>query len=253
MGARTPTSVRPAAAFGQGQAPPPSRPRAALYLLPDDHEQAKAALASLEGFTHAQGYAIVGRYLEPPEGGRPRQKLGRLVQRARTKAFDVVCVLRLDDLASTRVAAVGIALQLAEAGARVVSANEPELAFEGPAVRWIADGERRRSKNVADALKARRARGERVGEIPFGFRLAVDCVHQEPDELEQAVIKEVVALSQTDASFSSIARTLTSRGYRSRAGTPFTHRQIARMLGGAQVAVSAHGEDSFRSGAGPGS
>jgi hypothetical protein len=39
-----------------------------------------------------------------------------------------------------------------------------------------------------------------------------------------------VELSQSDASFSSIARKLTEQGFRSRAGTPFSHNQISRML-----------------------
>jgi len=40
------------------------------------------------------------------------------------------------------------------------------------------------------ALGAKKARGERVGEIPYGYRLATDGVHLEPDQAEQAVIAE---------------------------------------------------------------
>jgi DNA invertase Pin-like site-specific DNA recombinase len=173
---------------------------------------------------------VAGRYLEPPDGGRSRAKLKRLLRRARTKVFEAVCVLRLDDLAASRPGAARVAWELDEVGVRVVSTSEPQLDLRAPALRWIAEDQPRRSQRVKDALQAKRARGKRMGAVPRGFRLALDGVRQEPDETEQTVIKQAVALSKSGASLSSIARRLTEQGYRSRNGTPFSHNQISRML-----------------------
>ncbi len=49
-----------------------------------------------------------------------------------------------------------------------------------------AIGERTR-----DALGHKRSKGERVGNIPFGLRLAGDGEHLEPDPTEQAALAEI--------------------------------------------------------------
>ena len=74
------------------------------------------------------------------------------------------------------------------------------------------------------ALDHKRQKGERIGNLPYGKTLAPDDVHLVPYPPEQAVIA-ARRLRQRGLSHKKIAKGLTTRGYSSRAGTPFSHRK----------------------------
>ena len=76
-----------------------------------------------------------------------------------------------------------------------------------------AIGERTR-----DALSHKRRQGERVGNIAFGFRLAGDGQHLEPDPAEQEALAEIRRLRHEGATLRGIAATLNHRAYRTRRG-----------------------------------
>lgn len=80
------------------------------------------------------------------------------------------------------------------------------------------------------ALAVKKARGERVGEIPFGHRLAADGVHIEHDDAEQAVLVVVRELRDKGASVRAIAADLGTRGIAGRTGRPLSHTQVHRLL-----------------------
>src|SRR6204780_5402691 len=63
-----------------------------------------------------------------------------------------------------------------------------------------AIGERTR-----DALRHKRSQGERVGNIAFGYRLAGDGQHLEPDPAEQGVLMEIRRLRHAGATLRGIA------------------------------------------------
>jgi site-specific DNA recombinase len=88
-----------------------------------------------------------------------------------------------------------------------------------------AIGERTR-----DALGHKRSKGERVGNIPFGSRLASDGEHLEPDPTEQAALAEIRHLRTEGAAMRKIAATLNERDYRTRRGTPWRLESVARVL-----------------------
>ncbi len=71
------------------------------------------------------------------------------------------------------------------------------------------------------ALGVKKARGERVGEVAYGFRVAVDGVRLEHDEAEQGVLAVVRELRAAGLSQRAIASALTERGLLSRSGKPF--------------------------------
>src|ERR1700691_4571542 len=66
-----------------------------------------------------------------------------------------------------------------------------------------AIGERTR-----DALRHKRSQGERVGNIAFGFRLAGDGQHVEPDPTEQGALAEIRRLRREGTTLRGIASTL---------------------------------------------
>jgi DNA invertase Pin-like site-specific DNA recombinase len=81
-----------------------------------------------------------------------------------------------------------------------------------------------------EALAAKKSRGERVGAVPYGFRLAEDGLHLEACAPEQDVIDTVRALSAEGLSQRAIVASLAARGVVGRTGAPLQQTQVARML-----------------------
>jgi DNA invertase Pin-like site-specific DNA recombinase len=81
-----------------------------------------------------------------------------------------------------------------------------------------------------EALAAKKARGERVGAVPYGFRVAADGVHLEADAAEQAIVARVRELSSEGLSQRAIVAHLASHGVVGRTGAPLQQTQIARMI-----------------------
>src|SRR3984885_12695542 len=77
-----------------------------------------------------------------------------------------------------------------------------------------AIGERTR-----DALRHKRGKGERVGNVGFGYRLSADGVHVEPDPTEQASLAAIRKLRLGGHSLRAIAGALNNSGHRTRRGT----------------------------------
>lgn len=87
-----------------------------------------------------------------------------------------------------------------------------------------AIGERTR-----DAMRHKRTNGERVGNIAFGYRLAPDGVHVEPEPAEQAMIAAIGELRANGRSLRRIAMDLNGRGWRTRKGSEWRLESVARV------------------------
>jgi site-specific DNA recombinase len=88
-----------------------------------------------------------------------------------------------------------------------------------------AIGERTR-----DALSHKRGKGERVGNLAFGYRLADDGQHLEPDPAEQDALTEIRRLRRDGLALRGIAAALNHRAYRTRRGTAWRLESVARVL-----------------------
>jgi DNA invertase Pin-like site-specific DNA recombinase len=77
-----------------------------------------------------------------------------------------------------------------------------------------AIGERTR-----DAMHHKRANGERVGTIRFGYRMAEDGLHLEEDPAEQDILARMQALKATGHTTRQIAAELNRQGFTTRRGT----------------------------------
>jgi DNA invertase Pin-like site-specific DNA recombinase len=97
-----------------------------------------------------------------------------------------------------------------------------------------AIGERTR-----DAMRHKRSNGERVGNIAYGFRLAADGRHLEPDPGEQKVLAEIRRLRQDGATLRGIAAALNHRALQTRRGTAWRLESVARALKADPLAKSA--------------
>lgn len=83
---------------------------------------------------------------------------------------------------------------------------------------------------IRASLAEKKARGQRIGNLPYGFKLAADGIHTEPDDGEQAVIATVRALSVEGRSQRAIVADLAARGVRGRTGAPLGQTQVAKIL-----------------------
>lgn len=83
---------------------------------------------------------------------------------------------------------------------------------------------------VRAALAEKRARGERVGTVPYGYRLAADGLHVEPHDAEQKVVATVRRLSSEGLSQRAIVARLASSGVVGRTGAPLRQTQIVNIL-----------------------
>src|ERR1019366_2594063 len=92
--------------------------------------------------------------------------------------------------------------------------------------RWEREaiGERTR-----DAMRHKKAKLEFNGNVPYGFRLAADQCHVEPEPGEQAIRTKILEARKRGKSLLVIAEQTNKRGLRTRAGSPWRHEYVARV------------------------
>jgi DNA invertase Pin-like site-specific DNA recombinase len=88
------------------------------------------------------------------------------------------------------------------------------------------------SERTKSALQHKKAKGERVGSVAYGYRLDSDGVTLIEDEDEQLVIAAVHGYRDAGVSLRTIVTRLDEQGYRSRSGKPFQLTQVARIANG---------------------
>ena len=88
-----------------------------------------------------------------------------------------------------------------------------------------AIGERTR-----DAMQHKRTQGERVGNIGYGFRLAADGAHVEPEPAEQAIAATIRTLHGRHRTLREIAAELNGRGLRTRRDSEWRHEYVRRVI-----------------------
>jgi hypothetical protein len=92
-------------------------------------------------------------------------------------------------------------------------------------------------EQTRDALSHKRRNGERVGNIAYGFCLASDGAHVEPDSREQAILARIHELPPT-YSLRRIATLLNQDGNRTRSGTPWRIESAAGVINGVKDGVT---------------
>jgi len=141
----------------------------------------------------------------------------------------VLLVAKQDRLARDLVVAAMIERLVERNGGRILSADGigagdgPESALLRAMVRAFAEYERAliRARTSA-ALQAKRARGERAGQIPWGRTLV-------PDLAEQESIRVATGLRAAGMAFGKIAEALTAGGHQPR-GRYWHPQTVARMV-----------------------
>jgi DNA invertase Pin-like site-specific DNA recombinase len=175
---------------------------------------------------------------------------------------DVLLVAKRDRLARSMFAVMVIEQDIEKHGARIVSAagegtdnDNPDSVFFRGIIDLAAQYERSigraRTKN---ALAAKRAKGDRSGELPFGFQLAADAdrvhargchthgisvascpcggrvVQLEPAPIEQRIVARIDELHAEGYTVRQIADDLNRHGWTTRKGTAWRFEYVARTL-----------------------
>ena len=123
-------------------------------------------------------------------------------------------------------------------GARVVSAAGEGTDDDGPTsilMRQIVDCFAQYERAIIRArtraaMAAAKSRGQRVGRIPFGQRLAVDGIHLEPHPEEQAILREIHWWRARGQALITIAEQLNARGLRNRQGREWRPSFVGQLL-----------------------
>ena len=166
-----------------------------------------------------------------------RPGMARLLAMVDSKAVDVVIIAKLDrltrsvkDLAELleRFTRRGVSLvSVAESLDTGTAAGRLVLNIMTAVSQWEREaiGERTR-----DAMGHKKANGERVGTIPFGFRMADDGSSLEEDPSEQDILGRIPGLKAAGHTLREIADELNRQGYTTRRGTAWRFQYVAAVL-----------------------
>ena len=85
-------------------------------------------------------------------------------------------------------------------------------------------------ERTRDALAAKKARGERIGQIPYGYKLAADGIHLEKHAHETACVAIMIEKRNRGLSLRKLAAELNDQGWRNKSGKPWVASQVYNTL-----------------------
>jgi len=176
-----------------------------------------------------------GKMLASREGGL---QLNNLI---RTKQVQSVIMLKLDrgfrnagDCLNTveQWERKGISLHVIDLGGNAIDTTSAAGRFMLVVLAGAAEMERNLTRErTKSALAIKRANGQRVGSIPYGFDLADDEMTLVGNPSEQAIIEEIHAMRTRGMKLKQIATELSKQSIPTKTGnTHWAHQAIARIL-----------------------
>lgn len=226
------------------------------YIRVSTREQSlgpEAQRAALAAYAEREGVRLVAVFEDAGVSGTTRFEdrpgLVEAFRALREHGAGILLVAKRDRLARDRVEMGFLErVALVDFGARVLSADGgngdalPDRASR-LAQDFMSEVERERiAERTRAALRVKRDRGELVGSVPVGFRLAPDGVHLLPDVAESGAVARIVALRGQGFTLSGIAATLNRERVPAR-GARWYPMTVSRVLqrraeGGSRVAVA---------------
>ncbi len=222
------------------------------YIRCSTHEQADSGLGLEAQAERIRAYATLkGLNLSEiitdagVSGGKPlaKRKGGqRLLDALRKREANAVLVLKLDrgfrnagDCLNTVEAwdHAGVALHILDMGGNAIDTTSAAGRFMLVVLAGAAEMERNLTRErTKSAMAVKRANGERIGSVPYGFDLADDGVTLIENPTEQAVIRDIKAMRAQGRFYRQIADALTDRGIPTKTGksSRWVHQTVARIL-----------------------
>ena len=103
--------------------------------------------------------------------------------------------------------------------------------LENTIMRAVCQWERKAiEERTREALRHKRNKGERVGNIEYGYRLSADGKHLELDLKEQAALKTIHELRTERLPLRRIAAILNRNGHRTRRGSVWRLGSVVRVF-----------------------
>jgi site-specific DNA recombinase len=198
----------------------------------------EAQTAKVKAMAVVQGVELTEVIIDAGESAKSLRRPGmdRLLSMVDAGTVDTVIIAKLDRLTRSVADLAELLKRFERRGVSLVSVAD-SLDTRSAAGRLVlnimvsvsqwereAIGERTR-----DAMRHKRANGERVGTVPFGFRTAADGVLLEVDPAEQSVLYRVRQLKAAGFTLRTIAAELNGEGLVTRRGTPWRHQYVAAV------------------------
>ena len=198
------------------------------------------AYATLKGLTLVEIVMDAG-----VSGGKPlasREGGSRLLELLRKRQADNVVMLKLDRVfrdARDCLTIVeqwqkkGIALHIIDLGGNATDTTSAAGRFMLVVLAGAAEMERNLTRErTRAAMAVKRANGQRVGSVPYGFDLGEDGSTLVPNAREGGIIRDIRAMRDSGKTLKAIAETLTDRGVPTKTGRSmqWTHTAVARIL-----------------------
>ena len=194
-----------------------------------------------------KGIELVDLIIDAGESAKSLNRAGmtQLLALVDARAVDVVIIAKLDRLTRSVKDLAELLERFTRRGVSLVSVAD-SLDTQSAAGRLVlnimvsvsqwereAIGERTR-----DAMRHKRSCGERVGTVPFGYRVAGDGLHLEVEPGEQAVAVQVWAMKAAGLTLRRITAELNRRGLTTRHGTAWRFQYVAQVVRASQSECS---------------
>jgi len=217
--------------------------KAYAYIRVSTEEQATdgvsldAQKAKVAAWADLNGYELAGIFMDAGISGTKADRPGLAAALAAVGKGDALVVYSLSRLSRSTKHTIEISERLDKAGADLVSISEKidtttaagKMVFRMLAV--MAEFERDQlAERTTTAMQHKKAKGERVGAVPYGKALAGDGVALVDVPAEQEVIAEARKLKAAGLSLRKIAAVLAEKGFKARNGKVFAATQIQRMV-----------------------
>ncbi len=224
--------------------PKPGDPKKAIaYIRCSTHRQElspEAQRAAITAWAERDGIEVVSWHEDlGVSGGSPIDKRPGLLaalDAVKSEGAGLLVVAKRDRLARSVLVAAMVERLCDRAGARLVSAcgvgngDGPEAQLMRTMVDAFAAYERALiGARTKAALAAKRARGERVGGVPFGYRDDGGMLVQ--DAAEQVVVARARELREEGLSLRGVGRALLAEGHQPRTGQRW-HVQVVKRISG---------------------
>ena len=188
----------------------------------------EAQTAKIRAMAVVQGAELVDVLIDAGESAKSLQRpaMARLLALVDAGGVDTVIIAKLDRLTRSVADLAELLKRFERRGVSLVSVAD-SLDTRSAAGRLVlnimvsvsqwereAIGERTR-----DAMRHKRSKGERVGTLPYGARLAADGERLEADDVEQDLLARIRALKADGRTTRQIAAHLNRDGFTTRRGT----------------------------------
>lgn len=220
--------------------------KAVIYTRVSTEDQAKEGVSLEAQATKARAYCtameleIVGEFTDEGISGskslQTRPGLAYAMETACREGAALV-VYSLSRLSRSTALTIELGAKLEKSGADLVSLCERidttsaagKMVFRMLAV--MAEFERDQvSERTAAAMAHKKAKGERVGTIPYGWDLGNDGVNLIKVPNEQATLRRIERMRDGGMSLSSIARALRNEGIETKKGGQWHPQTIKNLL-----------------------